>query len=646
MSWESIANKDLLSIPHSHNLSATHLLGSPDGSRYLLNNTNEFCQLDESYSRLAGCGSSPDGTSIWARHGYTRSNNSVINCFLACQRGLKQFMARRKIERGLKLYEQHNQNAAVRTWRSALKSTSRREDSFQLLGYLYQAHMDWGKYREAIEFGHQQLGISEELDSPAMRAETYLNLARAHERLGGLERALSYARHSLYNECGTQCRTGGLVHLTVARVYLEMGGFSRAFEGLQGAYKIATAIYDPSLELQVYVALSELYGRLQDNEKSASYASKAYDLSRSLQLGDLNSSHHRAALLRMAVALRKQGDLGDAHDYCMEATRLSMISGDQATYMRSIRIMGDIYRKKMDYDRALRQYEQSMGNSASLGDRMAQMEAMDGAARCLEALRLQQKICNCRPLEFNTRLLEVASSIGAKLLVRKIRRRLALIYRALGDEEQYNTHIRLANQTDLALGLNCGACGEIFGLEPDSLEALPCAHILHSRCVQELMRRKEKGAPRACPACNKVLSSRLHLCSTNNDGSNNNSATLNPNNLTRDSILPTLDPHTELFTLPRVSNTNPSSAQVTLLNNPSASIVKTCYNENTNLYNGLKQQHQLQPQHSNAESTSLLLSNNTNSPKPVYRSNLSLASLSLRASNLTIDSGRNATSSV
>jgi len=148
-----------------------------------------------------------------------------------------------------------------------------------------------------------------------MRAETYLNLSRAHACLGGLERSLSYARHSLYNECGTKCRSG-LVHLTVARVYLEMGGFSRALEGLQGAYKIATAVGDPSLELQVYVALSELFGRLQDNDKSATYASKAYDLSRSLQLGDLNSCHHRAALLRMAVSLRKQGELGDAQDYC------------------------------------------------------------------------------------------------------------------------------------------------------------------------------------------------------------------------------------------------------------------------------------------------------------------------------------------
>lgn len=88
----------------------------------------------------------------------------------------------------------------------------------------------------------------------------------------------------MYNECGTQCRSGGLVHLTVARVYLEMGGFSRALEGLQGSHKIAAGIGDPALELQVYVALSELFGRLQDTEKSARYAAKAYDLSRSLQV--------------------------------------------------------------------------------------------------------------------------------------------------------------------------------------------------------------------------------------------------------------------------------------------------------------------------------------------------------------------------
>lgn len=113
-------------------------------------------------------------------------------------------------------------------------------------------------------------------------------------------------------------------------------------------------ISDPALELQVYVLLSELFHRLCDYEKSNRYASKAYDLSRSLQLGgDLNSRHHRAALLRMAAALSKQGEMGDARDYIEEATRLALISGDQATYTRSIRIMGDIYRRKNDIDVSL-----------------------------------------------------------------------------------------------------------------------------------------------------------------------------------------------------------------------------------------------------------------------------------------------------
>lgn len=93
-----------------------------------------------------------------------------------------------QIEHGLRLYQKNKQHSAIRIWKSALRASSKREDSFALLSYLYQAHMDCGKFREALEYGHMQLGISEELDSSNMRAEAYLNLARAHERLGCLER--------------------------------------------------------------------------------------------------------------------------------------------------------------------------------------------------------------------------------------------------------------------------------------------------------------------------------------------------------------------------------------------------------------------------------------------------------------------------
>lgn len=114
--------------------------------------------------------------------------------------------------------------------------------------------------REALEFAHRQLGLAEEADSPNLRAEAYLNLARAHERLGGLERALAYARHSLYNECD-QCRTAGHVHLTVGSVYLELAGFCKALEAFQHAHKIAQGIQDPALELQVITRDSSFHAR-------------------------------------------------------------------------------------------------------------------------------------------------------------------------------------------------------------------------------------------------------------------------------------------------------------------------------------------------------------------------------------------------
>ena len=101
--------------------------------------------------------------------------------------------------------------------------------------------------REALEFAHWQLGLAEEAGSPNLHAEAYLSLARAHERLGGLECALTYARHSLY-KCD-QCQTAGHVHLTVGSVYLELAGFCKALEAFQHAHKIAQGIQDPALEL-------------------------------------------------------------------------------------------------------------------------------------------------------------------------------------------------------------------------------------------------------------------------------------------------------------------------------------------------------------------------------------------------------------
>lgn len=60
--------------------------------------------------------------------------------------------------------------------------------------------MDWGKFRDALDYGHHQLGISEELDNPQMRSEAYLNLARAHEKLGNEQQFKLITLYSLSHD--------------------------------------------------------------------------------------------------------------------------------------------------------------------------------------------------------------------------------------------------------------------------------------------------------------------------------------------------------------------------------------------------------------------------------------------------------------
>ena len=52
-----------------------------------------------------------------------------------------------QIERGVRLYGQNEQRLAVKVWLSALRGVRHRSDKFALLGHLYQAYMDFGKYR-------------------------------------------------------------------------------------------------------------------------------------------------------------------------------------------------------------------------------------------------------------------------------------------------------------------------------------------------------------------------------------------------------------------------------------------------------------------------------------------------------------------
>ena len=176
-----------------------------------------------------------------------------------------------------------------------------------------------------LDYGFQQLDIANEMDSPMLRAEAYLTIARANERLGNLEKAVSYCRHSLYNQCD-QSRTTGYVQLTLGNTYVTYSSFSKAIEHYELALKVSRSIHDTALELQVYCGLGHTFCLLQDYEKSLSFSAKAFELSKTFHILDLNSKYQRLSLVTLATPLRKLGRLPEARDCCQVSFSIKLLS--------------------------------------------------------------------------------------------------------------------------------------------------------------------------------------------------------------------------------------------------------------------------------------------------------------------------------
>lgn len=131
------------------------------------------------------------------------------------------------------------------------------------------------------------------------------------------------------------------------------------------------------------------------------------------------------------------------------------------------------------------------------------------------------------------------------------------------------------------------------------------------RCAYEILRRRDKNTQRSCPACNKLMNSRMHLSGSGSG------------------VIPAETDSTDGGGSSAV-NANVLSVDGLFGINSDILLPSTVF---CNINRSMPL---------DTENVTLIMS-----PKTMYHSNLSLASLSMRASSLTIDSDRqNATSSV
>ncbi|XP_074005126.1 43 kDa receptor-associated protein of the synapse isoform X7 [Numenius arquata] len=344
-----------------------------------------------------------------------------------------QDQTKQQIEKGLHLYQSNQTEKALRVWMRVLEKSADPAGRFRVLGCLITAHAEMGRYKDMLKFAVVQIDTARELEDPDYLTESYLNLARSNEKLCEFQKTISYCKTCLNMQ-------GTTVSLQLnGQVSLSMGN---AFLGLS-IFQKALECFEKALRyahnnddkmLECRVCCS--LGNFYAQIKD--YEKALFFPCKAAELvndyGKGWSLKYRAmSQYHMAVAYRKLGRLADAMDCCEESMKIALQHGDRPLQALCLLCFADIHRSRKDVQLGL--------------------------------LKLH---CLCER-----------------------------IYRTKGQQRELRDHVVKFHECVEEMELYCGMCGESIGEKNNQLQALPCSHFFHLKCLQT-------DGTRGCPNCRRL----------------------------------------------------------------------------------------------------------------------------------------------
>uniref|UniRef100_A0A674P327 Receptor-associated protein of the synapse, 43kD n=1 Tax=Takifugu rubripes TaxID=31033 RepID=A0A674P327_TAKRU len=430
---------------------------------------------------------------------------SVFMRLLAPEMGQDQ--TKQQIEKGLRLYQSNQTDKALHVWTKVLEKTSDPGGKFRVLGCLITAHSEMGKYKDMLKFALDQIDTAREMEDPDYLTEGYLNLARSNEKLCDFQKTVSYCKTCL-NMQGTtvSLQLNGQVCLSMGNAFLGLSVFQKALESYEKALRYAHNNDDKMLECRVCCSLGNMYVTLKDYEKALFFPCKAAELVNDYGKG-WSLKYRAMSQYHMSVAYRKLERLPDAMECCEESMKIALQHGDRPLQALCLLNFADIHRCRHDVDKAFPRYESALAIMTEIGNRLGQTQVYLGVAKCW----LLQKEYD-KALESLQRAQELADGIGNKVnyllateLARSHARRCHIslfftlwclklctlkvhclsegIYRSQGQQAELREQVVKFLQCVEELELYCGMCGESIGDRDQKLQALPCSHIFHLKCV-------------------------------------------------------------------------------------------------------------------------------------------------------------------
>ncbi|KAK2499795.1 hypothetical protein MC885_015429 [Smutsia gigantea] len=465
------------------------------------------------------------------------SAQAAIQSMNGFQIGMKRLkdQTKQQIAKGLRLYQSNETEKALRVWMKVLEKSSDLVGRFRVLGCLVTAHSEMGRYKEMLKFSVVQIDTARELEDASFLLESYLNLARSNEKLCEFQKTISYCKTCLGLPSTRACaQLGGQVSLSMGNAFLGLSLFQKALESFEKALRYAHNNDDAMLECRVCCSLGSFYAQVKDYEKALFFPCKAAELVNDYGKG-WSLKYRAMSQYHMAVAYRLLGRLGSAMECCEESMKIALQHGDRPLQALCLLCFADIHRSRGDLEvrslgrgggvaglaqpdstlhlavqTAFPRYDSAMSLMTEIGNRLGQVQVLLGVAKCWVARKILDKA-----LDAVERAQDLAEEVGNKVRLNSVFRvwsheplvgsrlsQLKLhclsesIYRSKGLQRELRAHVVHFHECVEETELYCGLCGESIGERNSRLQALPCSHIFHHRCLQN-------NGTRSCPNCRR-----------------------------------------------------------------------------------------------------------------------------------------------
>ncbi|KAM7041972.1 43 kDa receptor-associated protein of the synapse isoform 2-T2 [Acridotheres tristis] len=230
---------------------------------------------------------------------------------------------------------------------------------------------------------------------------------------------------------------------------------------------------------------------LKDYEKALFFPCKAAELVNDYGKG-WSLKYRAMSQYHMAVAYRKLGRLADAMDCCEESMKIALQHGDRPLQALCLLCFADIHRSRRDVQTAFPRYDSSMSIMTEIGNRLGLIQVLLGVTKCW---MIQKELD--KALESIEKAQELAEGLGNKLGLLKLHCLCERIYRTKEQHQELRDHVVKFHECVEEMELYCGMCGESIGEKNNQLQALPCSHFFHLKCLQT-------NGTRGCPNCRRL----------------------------------------------------------------------------------------------------------------------------------------------